>query len=487
MQSIFRYPGGKSKKAVRDWILRHKPQGVREYREPFVGGGGIFFGVRDVERRWINDRHEGLVAVYAALRDRPREFIAACREIPPASPGDERTGGGERGGQPVNARLKAVFDRLAFDPDADPALRYFFVNRTVFAGRVNYDIPSRLYFSNETGWDIAHSDRLERAARHVAGVRVTSGDFAPLLSEPGEDVWVYCDPPYVVNTEMTRTSQLYQYGFTDDDHRRFAAAVRACPHKVAVSYDDDERGFVRSLFPESQGFRIVSGSWAYSGTTNETKEQGKELLILNYEPPGGQLTLFAAGGGEADEVDAPDGCDLSQADSDLYAVVTERMRRRALRIFSEVVEQARDLRLVRDRGLYQADYRTFEAYCRDVWGLTRPHAYQQLKIADVYDCLSTVVDKPVSERQIRELGRVESADQRLRVWRSVVDAADGDPEKVTARMVRAEVNKVLPPAPAPDPPDWREKITRIWETLSPADRVAAREWLYRTLLCMEAD
>ena len=46
---IYRYPGGKSKKQVQNRILRRFP-GIhelrvfeyREYREPFVGGGGIY-------------------------------------------------------------------------------------------------------------------------------------------------------------------------------------------------------------------------------------------------------------------------------------------------------------------------------------------------------------------------------------------------------------------------------------------------------------
>lgn len=470
MKGIFRYPGGKTRPEVRKWILGYRPDGVREYREPFVGGGGIFFGVQGVERRWINDRHEGLVAVYAALRDRPEEFIAACREISPASPGDERTGGGERGGQPVNARLKAVFDRLAFDPDADPALRYFFVNRTVFAGRVNYDIPSRLYFSNETGWDIVHTDRLERAARHVAGVRITSGDFAPLLSEPGEDVWVYCDPPYVVNTEMTRTSQLYQYGFSESDHRRFAAAVRASPHRVAVSYDDDGGGFVRSLFPESEGFRVVRGSWAYSGTTSETKERGKELLILNYDPPGGLLTLLSVGGGEADG-------DLSEAEVDELSAAEAEIADALRGMLRDYLRVGRSLRRIRDRRTYRADYRTFEDYCKRRWGFTPQHAGMLMRAATTVESLETIVSvAPVRESQVRELTRLEANDQRVRVWESALAAAEGDPEKVTAKMVRAEVDKFLPPAPQPEPPDWRRALRKAWESVPAGDRGAAREF-----------
>ena len=64
------------------------------------------------ERAWLNDLHPGLIAVYEALRDRPDEFIGRCRTLSPASPNEEVTGQGPRGGAPKNARLKAAFDGI---------------------------------------------------------------------------------------------------------------------------------------------------------------------------------------------------------------------------------------------------------------------------------------------------------------------------------------------------------------------------------------
>lgn len=285
--TVFRYPGGKSKTHIQRWICAHKPSGVEEYREPFVGGGGVFFYLTATafSERWINDKHDGLIAVYKALRDRPREFIAACRQILPPQPSDPQTDGGPRGGRATNARMKAVFDSLKLNPDCDQAVRYFYVNRTVHgSGRVNYDIPSRLYFSNPEGWGIVATDALERAAEVIEGTKITCGDYEPLFATAGENVWIYADPPYVVNSNLTASSQLYQHGFTRDDHRRFADVVRACEHKVCISYDDDGDGLVRSLFPADR-FCLVEGSWKYAGTTAGKKQTGRELLILNYEPP----------------------------------------------------------------------------------------------------------------------------------------------------------------------------------------------------------
>lgn len=254
---IFRYPGGKSRKAVWSWILEHAPPNFDEYREPFVGGGGVFFQIPTSKRRWINDRHKGLIAVYKALQDRPEEFIKRCRSLKEES-------------------LRTVFDRIKLDEHFDPACRYFLVNRVGYAGRVNYDIPSRLYFSNPTGWRIVHGPKMERAAEIVKGVQVTCGDYADLLTTPGKNVFIYLDPPYIKNTKLAKSSRLYQHNFEFEDHARLAELVRACNHRVLLSYDDTPE--VRSLY---DGFRIIEGGWKYSGTDKAEKDFGKEVLIAN--------------------------------------------------------------------------------------------------------------------------------------------------------------------------------------------------------------
>lgn len=262
MKTIFRYPGGKSKKRIRDWILSHRPLVVDEYREPFVGGGGVFWGLDFECKRWINDFHPGLIAVYEALRDRPDDFIAACLAV-------------------SAGQLKETFDYLKLNEECDQALRYFFVNRTVWAGRVNYDIPARLYFSNPAGWLSVKPEHLRAAADHLAGVEIACGDYKWPLMAFGDNVWIYADPPYVRDTELTRTDKQYQYGFTMADHEEFAHYATLCPHKLAISYDDHP--VTRRLY---KNWNLIENSWAYAGTACAKKRVGRELLILNYEPEG---------------------------------------------------------------------------------------------------------------------------------------------------------------------------------------------------------
>jgi len=280
--SIFRYPGGKSRKSVREKILSKAPSSFSEYRDPFVGGGGIFWTINSSVKRWINDKDEDLISVYLALRDRPDDFIKKCREIPPSNKKEALMATKEGGRAIYNARLGEKFNELLKD-DSDKALKYFFINRTVFGGRVNYNIPSRLYYSNPNGWNITvKKNTLESAALKMKDVKVTNEDYSALLDTEGDDVWVYLDPPYLKNTNLAESSQLYRHNFTKEDHEMLSIKCEECKHKILISYDDDKEGFIRSLYSNSR-FRIFSESWKYSGTTNSQKEDGKELIITNYD------------------------------------------------------------------------------------------------------------------------------------------------------------------------------------------------------------
>jgi DNA adenine methylase len=274
---IFRYPGGKSRRSIQQLILRHAPQEYCSYREPFVGGGGMFFGIPFTKQRWINDMNTHLIAVYSALQNRPREFIELCQSVAPAQV-DEAQEQAVKGGF-FNRRLKDLFYSLRDDPTADPALRYFFLNRTGYAGRVvlDGDRINRTMFSNPAGWNIVATNKLVEAAEHLAGTTITCGDYEPLFTTPGDQVFIYGDPPYVRDTELPKSGKLYQHGFTLEDHSRLAQVVRRSEHNICLSYDDHP--LIRELY---RGFFIHEAAWTYCGTSLKKKTQGRELLITNY-------------------------------------------------------------------------------------------------------------------------------------------------------------------------------------------------------------
>lgn len=95
---------------------------------------------------------------------------------------------------------------------------------------------------------------------------------------------------------------------------------------------------------------------------------------------------------------------------------------------------------IRDLKLYRANYGTFEDYCQNRWGMSRPRAYQLIEAAETLSNLSTIVDiLPATESQARPLTQLEP-EQQLEAWNRVLDTAPDT--GITAAHVQAVVDEI---------------------------------------------
>jgi hypothetical protein len=118
----------------------------------------------------------------------------------------------------------------------------------------------------------------------------------------------------------------------------------------------------------------------------------------------------------------------------------EQIIERGLRSFTEV---GIALITIRDGRLYRASYPTFEAYCADRWGFSRPRAYELINATEVHRALSAMADTPVpeNERQARQLNGLEP-EQAAEVMHEAHQATNGKP---TAASIAEARQKLLPP------------------------------------------
>lgn len=114
---------------------------------------------------------------------------------------------------------------------------------------------------------------------------------------------------------------------------------------------------------------------------------------------------------------------------------------RGLTSFIEVGEA---LAKVRDEQLYRDDFGTFEAYCRDRWGITDRRARQMIDAAEITNSLPTGTTVPVNEGQARELTGLDP-EAAADTMRKASEATGGRP---TAAAIRA--------ARTPEPADLGE-------------------------------
>ena len=100
---------------------------------------------------------------------------------------------------------------------------------------------------------------------------------------------------------------------------------------------------------------------------------------------------------------------------------------------------------VRETRLYRAKHPTFEAYCREKWGMTRQHANRMISAAQVVEELEPSGSKPASEAVARPLARLEP-EQRQEAWELAQTKAGGN--AVTGAHVEAAASEIAPRAPA---------------------------------------
>lgn len=260
---LFRYPGGKHY-AIK--LLRPFWEAVEhdEYREPFVGGGSVFFNKPASSKTWLNDIDA--------------ELITTMRMI--ANPNSRRLLIDRFSSEVANPeRWREVFESETND-DLDVAFKYFYLNRTSFSGKLVS--PSWGYREKRSLPPERWSERVVPCGEKLSGVKLTSEDFASVIASKSQArVLMFVDPPYFKPSKKKH----YRHGFLSEDHVRLATALKETSHKFFLTYEDTpeirELYSWANLYPVDFIYRVGD-----SGTQGGGRHRGFELVITNYPVEG---------------------------------------------------------------------------------------------------------------------------------------------------------------------------------------------------------
>jgi DNA adenine methylase len=190
---FLKWAGGKTR--LLQSILPYVPERFRNYHEPFLGGGAMFFAVRDRARGecHLADLNAELVNTWQVVRDRRAQLLTALRHYE---------------GKNEEADYLAVRD-LSPRGRIVRAARFIYLNQTSWNGlwRVNrwgvYNVPwgARPF----RGIDAA---QLRRVSASLQDVGIVEEDFRVSLTRARAGDFVYLDPPYL---PISDTSKFHGY------------------------------------------------------------------------------------------------------------------------------------------------------------------------------------------------------------------------------------------------------------------------------------
>lgn len=253
IKPFIRWVGGKQRLLPR--ILPHVPSSIRNYYEPFLGGGAVFLAVADrvSGRAKLADLNEHLVAAWICVRDFQDELRPLVEWYK------------------KNDSKEFYYQVRSVVPDGfvERAARFLYLNATSWnhlwrensrTGAMNVPWGDRQF----KGLDDA---AMRKFARLLLNADLSTNDFRSTLEGAREGDFVYLDPPYLPifsspGSEKEPTAKFNKYTaktFEIDDLNELAGICsRLSARGVQWVMSNRDNESVRSLFPDSEIIRFTT-------------------------------------------------------------------------------------------------------------------------------------------------------------------------------------------------------------------------------------
>ena len=290
-EPVLKWAGGK--RQLLDELYARFPEHFETYREPFLGGGAVFFDLEPYDAV-VNDANPRLVNVYEQVRDRPEAVIGRLetyRDPESDTDGSREFADTDRDGDTVGNyyyQQRALFNRRpageAFDLVEEAAL-FVYLNRTCFNGlyRENADGEFNVPIGRYADPDWVQRDRIRAASRALEGVTVTSRDFETALEDADAGDLVYCDPPY---EPMSPTADFTEYsadGFDRTDQERLVETARRLDER-GVRVVLSNSGVTEGRYREAGFFVERVGATRAINSDPDNRDEVDEIVATNVAP-----------------------------------------------------------------------------------------------------------------------------------------------------------------------------------------------------------
>ncbi len=278
--TVLRYPGGKSRVIYRLYRKNMLPQSIKEYREGFLGGGSCALAFSTMYPDipvWVNDLYTNLYHFWSQLQTNSDSLINRLLELKDEACRSEDVDELERKHRELYASMRGLIDGST-DP-LDLATAFYVLNRSSFGG---FTEQNKNAFIRDSYKNTIFSQSKIRKLADISNIiqpwRITNQDYRNLMTEPGEDVFIFLDPPYLIKDMLYGKNKEMHTGFSHDD---FIQSCKDTPHNWMITYN--EHPWLREQFSE---FHLENFEFRYSLAHRAANKNKKvELLIMNYTSP----------------------------------------------------------------------------------------------------------------------------------------------------------------------------------------------------------
>ncbi|MBN3750413.1 DNA adenine methylase [Burkholderia sp. Se-20373] len=277
IKPFIRWVGGKSRLLPR--ILPYVPSSIKNYYEPFLGGGAVFLACasRISGRSYLADLNEHLIAAWVAMKSHQSE-------------------------------LRPLLDWYLKNDSKE----FYYEVRSTIASSCTVEKAARFLYLNGVSWNhlwrensrtgamnVPWGDRrfklmddntMESVGAVLAGANIAVADFRQVLDSALPGDFVYLDPPYLPvfsrpDVEKEPTAKFNKYTAKTFETPDLIALAEICDKlsrrgvQWVMSNRDTES--VRSLFPEAEIVRFTTHRSLAAQSRREVEaHQSPEAIII---------------------------------------------------------------------------------------------------------------------------------------------------------------------------------------------------------------
>jgi len=269
LKTPLRYPGGKSR--ATKFLLPKFPKDIKDYREPFIGGGSVAIEFSkqfpDVPV-WVNDLYNPLYTFWCILQEQPQDLYECIK------------GYKEDYGTPDLARqlfneMKVQLNHKEAE-DFSRAVAFYIINKCSFSGLTESSSFSPQ--ASVSNFSMKGIENLPKYAEIIKNWKITNLSYEYMLDGTPE-TFIYLDPPYDIKDNLYGKKGEMHKKF---DHELFAKRMNFTPCKSLISYNSSL--FVKNRF---EGWGASTYELTYTmrsvGDYMDDQKDRAELLLFNYE------------------------------------------------------------------------------------------------------------------------------------------------------------------------------------------------------------
>lgn len=251
-----------------DFVIEQFPENYQEltYIEPMCAGASVFLNKLSSKEEIISDLDKGVISVFKALRDEPKEFTDRLKRV-----------------RYTERAFKMAQKRASngFGDYIDHGVNEYMLRRMSRGGMRKSFAWSERKRGGKPGdvnaWETMLKDLplISERVQNAIILNRSVFDIFKVLDE--EDTLWYLDPPYLPNTRDENSTSVYEYEMTVDDHINLLQLAKNARGKVIIS------GYSSPLYNRTlKGWKIKKKNVPNHSGQGKSKERRIEVLWMNY-------------------------------------------------------------------------------------------------------------------------------------------------------------------------------------------------------------